>query len=97
MQQLGATQLSRVYTAGGGAKNSVWSKMRERYLQVPVVTPVHMEAAYGAALLAMRGLGKEPTTEAQRSQLRAPVEEFEQTGVTQRRGKEVKGGSRPSN
>ncbi len=81
LQQLGATRLSRVYTAGGGAKNPVWSKMRKRYLQVPVVTPVHMEAAYGAALLAMRGLGKEPTTEAQR---------------TQRRGKEVKG-DRPSN
>ena len=60
LQQLGATRLSRVYTAGGGAKNSVWSRLRQRYLQVPVVTPVQMEAAYGAALLAMRGLGKEP-------------------------------------
>jgi sugar (pentulose or hexulose) kinase len=60
LQQLGATRLSRVYTAGGGAKNPVWSKMRERYLQVPVVTSVHMEAAYGAALLAMRGIENEP-------------------------------------
>lgn len=60
LQQLGATRLSRVYTAGGGAKNPVWSKMRKRYLQVPVVTPVHMEATYGAAVLAMRGLGNEP-------------------------------------
>lgn len=60
LQQLGATRLSRVYTAGGGAKNPVWSKMRKRYLQVPVVTPIQMEAAYGAALLAMRGLGNEP-------------------------------------
>ena len=60
LQQLGATRLSRVYTAGGGAKNPVWSRMRERYLQVPMVTPVHMEAAYGAALLAMRGIENEP-------------------------------------
>lgn len=57
LQQLGADRLSRVYTAGGGAKNSVWSRMRQRYLQVPVVTPVQMEAALGAALLAMRGIG----------------------------------------
>lgn len=69
LQQLGATRLSRVYTAGGGAKNSVWSMMRQRYLQVPVVTPVQMEAAYGAALLAMRGLGN---VDAKRLQGRVP-------------------------
>lgn len=53
LQQFGATPLTKVYTAGGGAKNQVWSEIRNRYLKVPVVTPVHTDAAYGSALLAM--------------------------------------------
>ena len=52
LQQLGATPLTRTYTAGGGAKNPTWRVIRERYLQVPILTPRHTEAAYGAALLA---------------------------------------------
>jgi D-ribulokinase len=55
LQELGATPLTKVYTAGGGAKNAVWSVIRQRYLQVPVVTPSHTEAAYGSALLAQQG------------------------------------------
>ncbi|UNU23033.1 FGGY-family carbohydrate kinase [Microcoleus vaginatus] len=55
LQELGATPLTKVYTAGGGAKNSVWSAIRQRYLKVPVETPIHTAAAYGTALLAMRG------------------------------------------
>jgi sugar (pentulose or hexulose) kinase len=54
LQQLGATPLTQVYTAGGGAKNLVWARMRERYLQVPMVKPIHTAAAYGAARLAMQ-------------------------------------------
>ncbi|XZN88975.1 MAG: FGGY-family carbohydrate kinase [Microcoleus sp.] len=53
LQQFGATPLTKVYSAGGGAKNQVWSEIRKRYLKVPVVTPVHTDAAYGSALLAM--------------------------------------------
>ncbi|MCU0544423.1 MAG: FGGY-family carbohydrate kinase [Oscillatoriaceae cyanobacterium Prado104] len=56
LQELGATGLTKVYTAGGGAKNQVWSAMRKRYLKVPVETPIHTAAACGAALLAMRGV-----------------------------------------
>ncbi|MEG4144662.1 FGGY-family carbohydrate kinase [Microcoleus sp. Pol12B5] len=56
LQELGATPLTKVYTAGGGAKNSVWSAIRKRYLKVSVLTPIHTAAAYGAALLAMRSL-----------------------------------------
>ena len=56
LQELGATPLTKVYTAGGGAKNSVWSAIRKRYLKVPVVMPIRTAAAYGAALLAMRGV-----------------------------------------
>ncbi|MBE9119936.1 FGGY-family carbohydrate kinase [Tychonema sp. LEGE 07199] len=54
LQELGATPLTKVYTAGGGAKNPVWSAIRKRYLKVPVETPVQTAAAYGVALLAMR-------------------------------------------
>lgn len=53
LQELGATTLSRVYTAGGGAKNSTWSQIRQRLLEVPVIPAPHTEAAYGTALLAM--------------------------------------------
>lgn len=52
LQEFGATRIKRVYTAGGGAKNPTWTAIRERRLNVPVITPTHTEAAYGAALLA---------------------------------------------
>ena len=58
LQEFGADQLTRVYTAGGGAANDTWSEIRVRYLQVPVVRPVNTQAAYGTALLAMRGVGE---------------------------------------
>lgn len=53
LQQLGATQLTRVYTAGGGAVNATWSMIRARHLNVPLVTPHSTAAAYGTAILAM--------------------------------------------
>ncbi|WP_017316972.1 FGGY-family carbohydrate kinase [Mastigocladopsis repens] len=56
LQKLGADRLTRVYTAGGGAANPTWAAIRERLLQVPMVRPVNTEAAYGTALLAMRGV-----------------------------------------
>ncbi len=56
LAELGATPpLQSVMTAGGGAKNPVWRKMRQRLLGVPVTAARHAEAAYGAALLAKRG------------------------------------------
>jgi sugar (pentulose or hexulose) kinase len=51
LAELGAPALKRVVTNGGGAKNQVWAKMRERMLRVPVGTAEHSEAAYGSALL----------------------------------------------
>ncbi|ELR98314.1 FGGY-family carbohydrate kinase [Gloeocapsa sp. PCC 73106] len=54
LAELGATPLSKVYTAGGGAKNLTWQKIRANRLQVPVVTSPYTEAAYGSALLALR-------------------------------------------
>jgi sugar (pentulose or hexulose) kinase len=56
LQQLGAANLTRVYTAGGGAKNPTWTAMRSRQLKVPILPPIHTAAAYGAALLARQGL-----------------------------------------
>jgi D-ribulokinase len=58
LQQLGADKLNRVYTAGGGAANDSWTAMRKRYLQVRVMRSDNTEAAYGTALLAMRGVGE---------------------------------------
>ncbi|PSB46384.1 FGGY-family carbohydrate kinase [Chamaesiphon polymorphus] len=55
LAQLGATPLTAIYTAGGGAQNPVWTKIRQRYLPVPISISPHQEAAYGAALLAQRG------------------------------------------
>jgi sugar (pentulose or hexulose) kinase len=56
LQNLGATPLNQVYTAGGGAQNTVWTTIRQRYLQVTMATPIHTAAAYGTALLALRGM-----------------------------------------
>ena len=56
LAELGATPVARVETAGGGAKNPAWTRIRERLLGVPVARAAHAEAAYGAALLARDGL-----------------------------------------
>jgi len=58
LQDFGADKLQKVFTAGGGAKNQVWSEIRQRYLGVNVVSSSNTEAAYGSALLAMNGLTK---------------------------------------
>ncbi|MTJ10394.1 FGGY-family carbohydrate kinase [Anabaena sp. UHCC 0204] len=55
LQQLGADPLTNIYTAGGGAANSTWTAIRQRYLKVPIVSSSNTEAAYGTALLA-RGI-----------------------------------------
>ena len=55
LQTLGATPLRQIYTAGGGAKNSAWTAIRHRQLKVPMLPSAQTEAAYGTALLALRG------------------------------------------
>lgn len=55
LQELGATAVEEVWTAGGGAANPVWTELRARALGVPVKAAEHGEAAYGAALLALQG------------------------------------------
>lgn len=56
LAELGATPVGRVETAGGGAKNPAWTRIRARLLGVPVSRAAHTEAAYGSALLARDGL-----------------------------------------
>ncbi|MCP2728425.1 FGGY-family carbohydrate kinase [Limnofasciculus baicalensis] len=51
LQELGATRLTHIYTAGGGAKNMTWTAIRARQLQVPILPSAHTAAAYGTALL----------------------------------------------
>ncbi|KAL6957093.1 D-ribulose kinase [Sarracenia purpurea var. burkii] len=55
LKDMGATEVEEVFTAGGGAKNEKWTKIRERVLGLPVSRALQTEAAYGAALLALRG------------------------------------------
>ncbi|MGL4881455.1 MAG: FGGY-family carbohydrate kinase, partial [Waterburya sp.] len=47
LQDLGADRLIRVYSAGGGARNLSWSKIRQRHLSVPVTIAANTDAAYG--------------------------------------------------
>lgn len=52
LQELGASPIQQIYTAGGGAKNQVWTKIRDRHLQRSMQKAQQTEAAYGAALYA---------------------------------------------
>jgi sugar (pentulose or hexulose) kinase len=55
LTELGAPVPARVLSSGGGSRNPVWSAIRQRILRRPVVPARHDQAAYGAALLALRG------------------------------------------
>lgn len=54
LETLGAPHPRRVLTTGGGAVNEPWRVLRERALGIPVIAAAHQDAAYGAALLALR-------------------------------------------
>ena len=55
LKTLGASALTEVITAGGGAQNLCWQQMRQNQLGVPVRRAEHAEAAYGMARLAREG------------------------------------------
>eukprot|EP00981_Chlorochromonas_danica_P003459 scaffold654_cov207-Ochromonas_danica.AAC.44 len=59
LEQLGASPLEEVFTAGGGAKNEVWQEIRSRTLGKPVSQARHMDSAYGSALLAFNAIHQE--------------------------------------
>lgn len=58
--ELGASPLRAVASAGGGADNATWRRIRERYLGVPVDVSRQQEAAFGTSRLARLGTGLFP-------------------------------------
>jgi len=55
LAELGAPYPTSIYSAGGGAKNSAWTQIRQRYCQTGVQKSQYTEACYGSALLAKQG------------------------------------------
>lgn len=56
LQALGATPLTHVFSAGGGARNATWTAIRQQHLSAPVTTAKTTEAAFGTACLAQASL-----------------------------------------
>jgi sugar (pentulose or hexulose) kinase len=56
LKDLGADELVEVRTAGGGARNKAWTRIRRQLLGVPTGKASETEASYGAALLALKTL-----------------------------------------
>jgi sugar (pentulose or hexulose) kinase len=56
LAELGATPLQAVVSAGGGAANPTYTRIRARMLGVPVSQAAEHEACYGAAHLARDGV-----------------------------------------
>ena len=54
MRSMGAPDVTRLTTAGGGAANATWTAIRQRYFQCPMETAAHTEAAVGMAKLMLR-------------------------------------------
>ena len=52
LAELGASELSRVLTCGGGAENPQWTELRQHMLGVPTSRAPETDAALGAAILA---------------------------------------------
>jgi sugar (pentulose or hexulose) kinase len=65
LAELGAPWPTRVISTGGGAANSAWRTIRSQLLGMPVVAAAHQEAAYGTALLALRGVAAQKAPEEQ--------------------------------
>ncbi len=58
LSEAGSSPVTRCFTAGGGAKNEAWRRIRQHMLGVPVTSLMqpYDEAAYGCALLAAKHL-----------------------------------------
>lgn len=54
LSELGVPYPQSIRSVGGGAKNKAWQLMRKKLLNVEMIDPLHNEAAYGSALLAMQ-------------------------------------------
>lgn len=55
LAELGAPYPVSIRTVGGGAINKNWSLIRARYCHTEILQSEYTEAAYGSALLALRG------------------------------------------
>ncbi len=60
LMDLGAPAVKSVRSVGGGSKNKAWTRLRENELnktstKIAMITPEYTEAAYGSALLALKG------------------------------------------
>ena len=55
LAEFGAPYPNRIFSVGGGSINPVWTLIRQRKLNCEMIKPEHTDAAYGAALLALRG------------------------------------------
>ena len=53
LAELGAPAPKRLLTAGGGAKNPVWTAIRQRHIDAEFLSPRDTEAAVGAARLCL--------------------------------------------
>jgi sugar (pentulose or hexulose) kinase len=51
LMALGAPAPNRIFTAGGGAQNPVWTALRRRILGREIATARSSDAAFGMALL----------------------------------------------
>lgn len=56
LSELGAPYPQSIRSAGGGASNPQWSALRERLLGIEFIPAHSQEAAYGSALLALKGV-----------------------------------------
>jgi xylulokinase len=54
LRDLGGPQIKRLFTAGGGAKNPVWTAMRQRIVCPQMEQAANSEASVGAAFLCLR-------------------------------------------
>ncbi len=57
LAELGASPLTSIRSAGGGAANEVWAALRLQRLKVPALPSASEQAAMGTARLAWRGIG----------------------------------------
>jgi sugar (pentulose or hexulose) kinase len=55
LQERGAPAINHIFTAGGGASNATWLKIRQRLIPQTFVQATQSEAAIGVARLAARG------------------------------------------
>ena len=56
LHECGAPWPRSIRTTGGGARNSAWTRIRARLLNVPLLAADHEEAAFGSARLARQAM-----------------------------------------